>query len=263
MKAKKQSSTQTDCPETALLRTQLDAMRLSYVAQHFESAGQKAAQDQSSHVDYLAQLIDGESQRRDERGIARRIAAARLPVPKTLDQFDWSWPSSINQPAVRNLFRLAFMGHKGNVILIGPVGVGKTHLATALAHTACIRGHTALFTTAVNIVNSLVAAQAATGGIKREMQRYTKPAILVIDELGYLPIDKFGSDCLFQIISARYEQNSTIVTSNRAFKDWAEIFNNDSMLTSALLDRLMHHAEPVVIEGKSYRMKDMVPNQKP
>lgn len=243
------------------LHAQLAAMHLTYMKQHFEGLGQKAALDQSSHVDYLAQLIDGETCRRADRSIERRIAQARLPVAKTLDQFDWSWAENINQMQIRHLFRLDFVEEKGNVIFIGGVGLGKSHLATALAHTACLHGHTTLFTTAINIINCLAAAQAS-GGVKREMHKYMKPSLLVIDELGYLPIDKYGADCLFQIISGRYERNSTIITSNRAFKNWAEIFNNDSTLTSALLDRLLHHAETVLIEGKSYRMKEQIENLK-
>ena len=236
-------------------------MHLTYVEQNFESLAQKAALEQTSHVGYLAQLTNGESCRRDDRGTERRIVAARLPVLKTLEQYDWSWPTSINQMQIRHLFRLDFMKENGNVIFISNVGLGKSHLATALAHTACLHGHSALFTTAVNIINSIAAAQAS-GGIKREMNKYLKPSILVIDELGYLPIDKFGADCLFQVISGRYERSSTIITTNRAFKNWAEIFNNDSVITSALLDRLLHHAETVLIEGKSYRMKDQIDNLK-
>jgi DNA replication protein DnaC len=247
--------------DTAKLHAQLASMHMPYVDQHFESLGQQAALDQSAHVDYLAQLIDGECCRRDDRTTQRRIALAHLPVLKTLEQFDWSWPTSINQLQVRHLFRLGFLEEKGNVILIGTVGLGKSHLATALAHTACLQRKSALFVTATEIINSLAASQAS-GGFKREMQKYLKPSILVVDELGYIPIDKFGADCLFQIISARYEQSSTIVTSNRAFKNWAEIFNNDSTLTSALLDRLLHHAETVLIEGQSYRMKDQIDNLK-
>lgn len=247
--------------DTDKLHAQLIAMHMPYVDRHFESLGQQAALDQSAHVDYLAQLIDGECCRRDDRATLRRIALARLPVLKTLEQFDWSWPTSINQLQVRQLFRLAFMEEKANVILIGTVGLGKSHLATALAHNACLQGRSALFTTATEIINSLAASQAS-GGFKREMHKYLKPSLLVVDELGYLPIDKFGADCLFQIISARYERSSTIVTSNRAFKHWAEIFNNDSTLTSALLDRLLHHADTVLIEGKSYRMKDQIENLK-
>jgi len=261
MKTKTQTNDVGSASDTTQLRAQLAAMHLAYVEQHFEALGHKAAQEQSAHVDYLAQLIDGESCRRENRSIERRIAAARLPVKKTLEQFDWNWPTTINQVQIRHLFRLAFLKEKGNIIFIGNVGLGKSHFATALAHTACLHGHPALFTTAINIINSLSAAQAS-GGIKREMNKYLKPSILVIDELGYLPIDKFGADCLFQIISARYERSSTIITTNRVFKHWAEIFNNDSALTSALLDRLLHHAETVLIEGKSYRMKDQIDNLK-
>jgi DNA replication protein DnaC len=260
-KAKPGKNERGDSPDLARLRKQLTAMYLTYVEKHFETAGQKAALEQSTHLQYLAQLIDGECCGREDRATSRRIAAARFPLLKTLEQFDWNWPASINQMQIRDLFRLAFLKEKGNIIFIGNVGLGKSHFATALAHTACLHGHSALFTTAVNIINSLSAAQAS-GGVKREMNKYLKPSVLVVDELGYLPIDKFGADCLFQIISARYERSSTIVTSNRAFKNWAEIFNNDSVLTSALLDRLLHHAETVLIEGQSYRMKDQVANLK-
>lgn len=261
MKTKTVKSKAGSASDTTQLRAQLTAMHLAFVEQNFESMGQKAAQEQTSQVDYLAQLMDGESCRRDNRATSRRVAAARLPVLKTLEQFDWSWPTSINQAPIRNLFRLAFLKEKGNIIFIGNVGLGKSHFATALAHTACLHGHPALFTTAISIINSLSAAQAS-GGIKREMNKYLKPSILVIDELGYLPIDKFGADCLFQIIRARYERSSTLITTNRVPKHWPEIFNNDSALTSALLDRLLHHAETVLIEGKSYRMKDQIGNLK-
>lgn len=122
---------------------------------------------------------------------------------------------------------------------------------------ACLSGHSVLFTTSVDAVNNLVAAQVA-GRLKKELEKYHKPALLILDELGYLPIDKIGADMLFQIISRRYEQGSVIITCNRAFKDWAEIFNNDSTLTSALLDRVLHHIETIVVEGKSYRMKEVI-----
>ena len=247
--------------DMARLHEQLAAMNMKYLEDNFESLGQKAALEQISPIDYLAQLIDGESARRDIGRIKRRIMAAKMPVLKTLDQFDWSWPTSINQQQIRHLFRFAFLKENANIIFISNVGLGKSHFATALAHTACLNGHSVLYTTAINIINSISAAQASSS-IKREMSKYLKPSILVIDELGYLPIDKFGADCLFQIISGRYERSSTIVTTNRAFKHWAEIFNNDSVLTSALLDRLLHHAETVLIEGKIYRMKNQIDNLK-
>jgi DNA replication protein DnaC len=239
----------------SMLTQQLSRLQWPYFVEHVPDVMAQAARESWPHGRFLEQLVAGEVARRDEALINRRIKAARLPGIKTLDGFDWSWPKKINRPQVQHLFRLDFVPHHGNVIFLGGVGIGKTHLAIALAHAACLKGMTALFTTAVDIVNSLAAAQA-TGGIKREMARLLKPTILFIDELGYLPIDKFGADGLFQVISQRYERGSTIITSNRAFKKWPEIFNNDSTLTSALLDRLLHHAETVVIEGNSYRMRD-------
>ena len=143
------------------------------------------------------------------------------------------------------------------MILLGGVGLGKSHLAIALGYRACLKGYSVLFTTAVDVINTLAAAQNA-GRLKQELNKYLKPKLLILDELGYLPIDKVGADLLFQIISQRYEQGAIIITSNRVFKKWPEIFNNDSTLTSAILDRLLHHAETVIIEGKSYRMKDQI-----
>ena len=169
-------------------------------------------------------------------------------------QFDWSWPKKINQPQVKNLFRLKCIEEKSNIVFIGSVGVGKTHIATALGYQACLKNNTVLFTSAIDAVNNLIAAQHA-GQLKQELKKYLKPSLLIMDELGYLPIDKKGADLLFQIISERYERGSIIITTNRVFKQWPEIFNNDSTLTSALLDRLLHHTEAVLIEGESYRMR--------
>jgi len=242
---------------TDALRSQLVSLRLSHLLERFEPLAQQAGAEQWSHVDYLAQLIEGEAHAREDRSIQRRVGLARFPVVKTLDLFEWSWPTKINRPQIQNLFRLRFIEDKGNVIFIANVGLGKSHLAIALAHTACLRGYSVLFTTAVDIINSLSAAQAQ-GSLKRELRKYLQPRLLVVDELGYLPIDKHGADLLFQIISERYERGALIITSNRAYKHWPEIFNHDSTLTSALLDRLLHHAETVLIEGKSYRMKEQI-----
>ena len=242
-------------PDTEALRKQLDTLKLRYSREHFEPLAREAAQNHWSHVQYFARLIEGEATGREDRCIARRIKLARFPVIKTLEQFQWSWPTKINRAQVQNLFRLSFIEQKVNPIFLGGVGLGKSHLSIALAHAACLRGHSVLFTTAIDIVNTLAAAQAS-GSLKRAMQRYIKPTVLLCDELGYLPVDKRGADLLFQIISARYEQGSTIVTSNRVYKSWPEIFNNDSTLTSALLDRLLHHSETVLIEGRSFRARE-------
>lgn len=209
------------------------------------------------HVDYLAKLTEGEVCLRRDRATVRRIKNARFPVIKTLDQFSWSWPKKINRMTVQNLFRLQFIEAHANVIFLGGVGIGITHLATALGYAACLAGKSVLFSTAIDAINTLAAAQAASR-LKVELKKYLSPSLLILDELGYLPIDKHGADQLFQIISQRYERGATIITSNRAFKQWPEIFNNDSTLTSAILDRLLHHAETLLIEGKSYRMKDQI-----
>lgn len=243
--------------ETDALCAYLASLKLSYLLEHFESLAQQAGAEQWSHVHYLARLIEGEAHRREDRSIQRRVGLARFPVLKSLDQFDWGWPKKINRPQIQNLFRLRFIEDNANVIFISTVGLGKSHLSIAIGHTACLRGYSVLFTTAVDIINSLSAAQAH-GGLKRELRKYLQPRVLLIDELGYLPIDKHGADLLFQVISQRYERGPIVITSNRAYKHWTEIFNNDSTLTSALLDRLLHHAETVLIEGKSYRMKDRI-----
>jgi DNA replication protein DnaC len=143
------------------------------------------------------------------------------------------------------------------LIFLGGVGLGKTHLATAWGYTACLHGSSVLFASAVDVINTLAAAQRA-GRLKTELKKYLKPALLILDALGYLPIDKAGADLLFQVISLRYEQGAIIITSNRAFKEWPKIFNNDSTLTAAILDRLLHHADTVIIEGTSFRMKDQL-----
>ena len=233
---------------------QLVYLRLPYIRENHEAVAQLAARKQWTHIHYLEELVKQESNLRWDRTIKRRIRMARFPVIKTLDQFNWSWPKKINQAQIKNLFRLKLIEEKSNVVFIGGVGLGKTHLASALGYQACLKGHTVLFTSAIDIINNLVSAQHA-GALKQELKKYLKPALLVIDELGYLPIDKIGADLLFQIISQRYEQGSIVITTNRVFKEWPQIFNNDSTLTSALLDRLLHHTEAVVIEGKSYRMK--------
>jgi DNA replication protein DnaC len=239
------------------LETQLQRLHLHHIKSHYQAAATTAAEQQCSYVDYLAWLIEGETTLRDNRSIERRIRNARFPVLKTLEEFQWSWPKKINRPQIQNLFRLAFIATQTNVVLIGNVGLGKTHLSIALGHAACLNGHTVLFTTAVDIINTLAAAQAA-GRLKRELARYLKPAVLIVDELGYLPIDKHGADLLFQIISQRYERAPMVITTNRSYKHWSQLFNNDSTLTSAILDRVLHHAETVIIEGKSFRMKDEI-----
>lgn len=240
-----------------ILCDELEYLKLRYFREQYEDLAHHASQNHWDHIEYLAKLVEGEADLRRDRSTQRRIKIARFPVIKTLEDFSWNWPKKINRLQVQNIFRLKFVEQKANVIFLGGVGLGKTHLSTALGYHACLHGHSVLFVTAIDIINTLSAARS-TGRLKHELKKYLKPAILIIDELGYLPIDKQGADLLFQIISQRYERGSIILTTNKTFKKWPEIFNNDSTLTSAVLDRLLHHAETVIIEGDSYRMKDQI-----
>lgn len=244
-------------PPATTLDDQLRYLKLDYIRENYDPLAKQAAQKNWTHVHYLDELIQAQVHQRQDRAIQRRVSLARFPQIKTLEQFKWSWPKKINQQQIQNLFRIKFVEDKNNVILLGGVGLGKTHIAIALGYEACLKGYSVLFSSAIDVINTLIAAQS-TGRLKQELSKYLKPSLLILDELGYLPIDKTGADLLFQIISHRYEQGSLIITTNRAFKDWPAIFYNDSTLTSALLDRLLHHTETVVIEGRSYRMRDII-----
>ena len=239
------------------LCAELGYLKLTSIQENYISLADEAARKQWSHIDYLDRLIESEADLRRDRSIQRRIRLARFPVIKTLEQFEWSWPKKINRLEVQNLFRLHFIEERANVIFLGGVGLGKTHLCTALGYAACEKGHSVLFASAIDIINTLAAAQS-TGRLKTELKKYLRPAVLLVDEIGYLPIDKNGADLLFQVISQRYERGSIILSTNKPFKKWGEIFNNDTTLASAVLDRLLHHAVTITIGGTSYRMKDQI-----
>lgn len=239
------------------LNQNLNYLQLPFTRNNYAAIAQQAAEQNWDHIRYLENLVGSEADERRARLIARRVKDARFPVLKTLEQFQWDWPKKINRLVVQNIFRLGFIAEKGNVIFMGTVGLGKTHLATALGYAACLEGHCVLFANAINVINDLCAAQKQ-GELKKRLKRYLLPSVLILDEVGYLPIDQHGADLLFQTISQRYERGSIILTTNKAYKQWPSIFNNDSTITSAVLDRLLHHAETVVIEGSSYRMKDQL-----
>jgi DNA replication protein DnaC len=251
---KKSTANKPDTHQTELQRMLLE-LGLPFMLEHHQEFADRAVKDGVAHASYLEKLAEGEAALRQDRTIQRRITQARFPVIKTIEQFQWSWPKKIDRLNVQNLMRLSFIEEKANVILLGSVGIGKTHLATALGYSACLKGLNVLFVTAIDAINGLAAAHTA-GRLGQELKKYRNPDLLILDELGYLPLDKHGADLLFQVISHRYERGSIIITSNRAFRQWPEIFNNDSTLTSAILDRVLHHAKTVCIEGKSYRMKD-------
>ena len=240
-------------PEERLKRHLL-SLQLTRILEIFPKVLETAAKEKVSLLEILDRLVAAEADARFERLIARRMKDARFPVQKTLDAFNFAHPKRINRAQVLSLFDLEFIAKKTNVVFLGRTGLGKSHLASALAHAACQKGHRVLFTTAVNIVNQLQAAQA-DGTFMKRLRTYTAPDCLVIDELGFLPIDRLGADLLFQVVSGRYERGSVILTSNRAFKEWGSVFN-DSTVAAAIIDRLAHRSEVIIIEGKSYRLPE-------
>lgn len=248
-----QTSRPTPRIKPATLDQNLEYLKLRRIAEIYKDLAAEAGRKGLSHLQFLEHVIDQEATARFERSVQEKIKRARIPVLKTIDQFDWAFPKKIEKQRLLNLFDLEFITARTNVILLGPTGVGKSHLAQALAYQACLAGIPTLFSTAIDIINHLNAS-LSDKSFMRTLKRYTSPGLLVCDELGYLPVDKQGADLLFQIISARYERGSIILTGNRAFKDWGKTFNNDNTIASAVIDRLAHHSEVFLIEGDSYRM---------
>lgn len=235
----------------------LTELGLTWIRDNHEAELADAARNNTTAHDLLLRLTRGELDARHARAVKRRIKEAKLKAVRTLDGFDFAWPAKINREQVRHLFTLSFMRRTANVVFIGGVGLGKTHLAAALAYHACTRRLPVLFTSAVDIVNALTEARAHNN-LPAAIRKYTRPKLMVVDELGYLPLDKVGAELLFQVFCARYETASTVITTNRPYKDWIRTFANDATITSAVLDRITHHCETIVIEGKSYRMKDRI-----
>jgi DNA replication protein DnaC len=209
---------------------------------------------EEAQLPWLSTLLMWELTERKQRSLERRLAGAKLGRFKPLQDFDWQWPDQIDQQAVHGLMTLDFLTRGSNVILLGNNGVGKSTLAQNLAYHAVLQGYTALFSTAANMLSDL-AAQDGDNALRRRLHYYAKPALLVIDEVGYLSYSHRHADLLFEIINRRYEQRSTVITTNRPFSEWNEIFPNAACVVS-MIDRLVHHSEVIAIEGESYRMKE-------
>ena len=239
------------------LEEHLEYLKFNYIRDNYKVLISEAEKKRINHLDFLCNIIDAETVFRQERAVLRKLKNAKLPYIKTLEQYNWNHPNKINRMQIEGFFRLDFINRHENIIFGGGCGVGKSHISIALAKAACEKGYSTLFTGAVDIINNLSAA-VAVNSLERAIKKYITPQLLIIDEIGYLPIDQQGANLLFQVISKRYETGSIIITSNRPFKEWPKIFNNDSTITSAVLDRLLHHSQVAVIEGKSYRMKDKI-----
>lgn len=241
--------------ENGEIEKNLEYLKLPHIMENHAAMTAEAAKKQLGHAEFLRSVIAAEAGARREKAAGRRISQARFPFVKTIDSFDWNHPDKINRDLVRHIFGLGFAESGGNVVFLGGTGLGKTHLAIALGHHACANGYNVRFETAIGIVNRLEAAKKI-GNFGQTMRSYSSPDILCIDELGYLPVDRAGAGIIFQIISSRYERGSMIITSNREYSKWHLIFDNDKTVTSAILDRILHHAETVAIEGTSYRMRE-------
>ena len=205
-------------------------------------------------ANWLPTLADWEEQERTQRGLERRLRLARIGRFKALTDFDWSWPTQCDRSVVQELMSLEFIAQASNIILVGPNGVGKSTIAQNIAHQAVMQGHSTLFTTAANMLSDL-ASKDGDYALRRRLSYYASPHLLVIDELGYLSYGTRHADLLFDIVSRRYESKSTIITTNKPFSEWNEVFPNASCVVS-LVDRLVHHSDILVVEGESYRMRE-------
>ena len=210
--------------------------------------------DEVLDADWIEPLIRWEEEERARRGLQRRLSNARLGRFKPLADFDWHWPKQCDRFGIEELMRLTFLAEPANAVLVGPNGVGKSTIARNIAHQAVLAGHSVLFTNAAAMLNEL-AAQDGDNALRRRLALYARPKLLVIDEIGYLSYSNRHADLLFEIVSRRYEEKSTLITTNKPFAEWNQVFPNASCVVS-LVDRLVHHAEIIAIEGESYRLKE-------
>ncbi len=242
-------------PEYDLLMRQLKHLRLGRLTEVLDGHTQRAVAANMSYLDFLRGLIQEAVSAQDSRIVNGRIKAAHFPYLKTLEQFDFTFQPSVSRQKIADLATLRFVENHENVLLLGPPGVGKTHLAIALALKACAAGYRVLFTTLTDLVAQLHAA-LADRSLAARLKALSRVALLIIDEVGYVPLDKTGADHLFQVIARRYETGSIILTSNKAFTEWGNLLGGDSVVASAVLDRLLHHSMVFNIKGESYRLRE-------
>jgi DNA replication protein DnaC len=238
---------------SAQLSQQLVALGLHYVAEHIDDIVALATKHRWGAVEMLTHVTEQETKERARRSMERRLARAKLGRFTAMADFDWAWPTRIDRESVEAALKLDFVNTHRNLVLVAPQGLGKTMIAQNIAHQAVLKGHTALFTTASQLLLDL-GAQDSPRALDRRLKHYAHPELLVVDEVGYLSYDSRNADLLFQVVSRRYEEKSLVLTTNLPFGDWATIFPNAACAT-ALIDRIVHHADIITVEGKSYRRR--------
>src|SRR5437773_2832171 len=230
------------------------ALKAPSLASSVDRLAERARAEAWSHEEFLAACLEREVAARQDHGGEARIKAARFPARKSLEDFDYDHQRSLKRETIGHLGTLDFVEAKENVVFLGPPGTGKTHLAIGLAMRACQAGHRVLFATAAEWVARLAEAHHA-GRLQGELTRLGRYPLLVVDEVGYIPFEAEAANLFFQLVSSRYERASLIVTSNKVFGRWGEVFGDD-VVAAAMIDRLVHHAEVIALKGDSYRLKD-------
>lgn len=236
------------------LRSLLRSLGLSATADGLDDLIALATKKRWSPVELFEHVVTLEDKDRAKRGLQRRIKRSRLDRFKPMADFDWNWPTKIDRLLVESVIRLDFLSEPRNVVLAAAQGLGKTMIAQNIAHNAVLAGHGVLFISAADLLLDL-GAQESTRALERRLKHYAKFGLLILDEIGFLAFDNRNADLLFQVVSRRYEKKSTVLTTNLAFRDWPTIFPNATCAT-ALIDRVVHHADVVAIEGESYRARE-------